>query len=867
MGEVSGPLGTGGWPALRWLAARWLRRRWVAMVPLAITVAVGTAGTVLALATAHRTSTAYGDYLERANVGDLVINPSTNTAEIEQAIRTLPGVEQVTSHAFLQVSNDDGATRSPYELEESSETASVRGSPDGRYLDMDRPVVRSGRLPTGPNEAVVTADMADEFDLSVGDIEPLAFWRALPDLAEGDRFEELLSDVVEPIGVHQVTIVGIVTLADEVLPDELYPRQTVIVSPDLAARYDCVPPTAPPRSGFDDVIGTMFPPGCATQYRYYSLSFADGAAGVKPALDEFVRRSSALNEQLANSIDLDDVGVDEPPAYFLISSETAPEVRRVESAIRPTVTGLVVLGSAAGVAMLGLLALAVSRELRKTAPDRRQWYQLGVGTVSRSVAIGAPPAAGAVAGVVVGLATTSLIGIRSLGLVRVVDPGPVRLSALGVATTAALGALALVVVVLSVLAVRRADLTQTGGRRLLMPKLAARTAPPAAATGIRAAYGQRSAIPVIAGSAILTGALVAAAVFGASLSGLVSTPRSYGWPWDVAATTGGGYGDLDLAAARAALDDPDVEHWTALGFANELALDGEPMMTLIGLDQTSVVDLPLIEGELPKAHDEVAVGATTARGRDIDVGDRVEIGGAIARVQATVTGIVVFPSLGPLFAERVGTGTGLLVPEALIDEAEIVGGQSIGARDIATFVGVEMRDGAGSPAALARIGEKLEHLDALGFPAIAYPAPVRPPEIIDARSTRSVPVAVGVVLASVSAVGLLFASWASTRARRRELAVLRTLGFSGAQVRASVRVQSVATVLAALAIGVPLGAIAGRVLWRSFARQLGVVPDPASPWTPVLIVVVAGVALALVAAQLPAVLAARSTPAEGLRSE
>ena len=109
-------------------------------------------------------------------------------------------------------------------MEEGTEFIAPRGSADGRYLDMDRPIVQSGRLPTGPNEAAVTVEMADRFGIAVGDVQPLSFWRVLPDLVEGERFDALKSEIVSPIGVEHLTIVGIVTLPNEVLPDELYPE-------------------------------------------------------------------------------------------------------------------------------------------------------------------------------------------------------------------------------------------------------------------------------------------------------------------------------------------------------------------------------------------------------------------------------------------------------------------------------------------------------------------------------------------------------------------------------------------------------------------------------------------------------------------
>ncbi len=302
-----------------------------------------------------------------------------------------------------------------------------------------------------------------------------------------------------------------------------------------------------------------------------------------------------------------------------------------------------------------------------------------------------------------------------------------------------------------------------------------------------------------------------------------------------------------------------------LGFVNEISIDGDPMMTMLGFEQTADVDLPVLEGALPTADDEVALGASTAAERGLEVGDTVEIAGLVAPTEATITGIVVFPSLGPLFAERVGTGTGLLVPEAMHTSGQPGHGADL--HDAATFVGVDLHPDADTPATRERIGDELAGLDLLGFPAISYSAPVRPPEIIDAGSTRTVPVVVAAVLAAMAAVGLIFASWASTRARRRELAVLRSLGFVDAQVRGSVLVQSLATTLAALVVGIPLGVVAGRLSWRAFAGQLGVLSDAASTWLPVLVAVAGGILIALVAALPPAQLAPRTMPAAALRAE
>jgi ABC-type antimicrobial peptide transport system permease subunit len=119
----------------------------------------------------------------------------------------------------------------------------------------------------------------------------------------------------------------------------------------------------------------------------------------------------------------------------------------------------------------------------------------------------------------------------------------------------------------------------------------------------------------------------------------------------------------------------------------------------------------------------------------------------------------------------------------------------------------------------------------------------------------------------MGAAGLVSTSWASVQGRRRELAVVRALGFDRLQVRRSVRVQGVVATLGALLVGVPVGVLVGRLLWRSFAESLGVLPDSPGPTGPILVTVTAALFLAVIASVVPGRLATRATPAADLRSE
>ncbi len=66
----------------------------------------------------------------------------------------------------------------------------------------------------------------------------------------------------------------------------------------------------------------------------------------------------------------------------------------------------------------------------------------------------------------------------------------------------------------------------------------------------------------------------------------------------------------------------------------------------------------------------------------------------------------------------------------------------------------------------------------------------------------------------------------SIRRRRRDLAVLKTLGFVRRQVSATVAWQATTLAGIALVIGLPVGAVVGRWAWTIFANAIGVLPCP-----------------------------------------
>ncbi|MFN2591521.1 MAG: FtsX-like permease family protein, partial [Candidatus Dormibacteria bacterium] len=107
----------------------------------------------------------------------------------------------------------------------------------------------------------------------------------------------------------------------------------------------------------------------------------------------------------------------------------------------------------------------------------------------------------------------------------------------------------------------------------------------------------------------------------------------------------------------------------------------------------------------------------------------------------------------------------------------------------------------------------------------------------------------------------------SARRRRRELAILKTVGFVRRQVMAAVAWQAATITGIAVVVGIPVGIAAGRWAWTFFADQQGLVTDPAVPPATLVLLVPASLALAVIIAAFPARVAAATHPAEMLRAE
>ena len=103
--------------------------------------------------------------------------------------------------------------------------------------------------------------------------------------------------------------------------------------------------------------------------------------------------------------------------------------------------------------------------------------------------------------------------------------------------------------------------------------------------------------------------------------------------------------------------------------------------------------------------------------------------------------------------------------------------------------------------------------------------------------------------------------------RRRDLALLKTLGFRRRQLAATVAWQASIAVTLGVIVGVPIGIIAGRALWDRFAVALHVVPDPTVPTLAIVLISLGALVVANLVAAIPGAHAARTKTAVLLHAE
>jgi hypothetical protein len=273
--------------------------------------------------------------------------------------------------------------------------------------------------------------------------------------------------------------------------------------------------------------------------------------------------------------------------------------------------------------------------------------------------------------------------------------------------------------------------------------------------------------------------------------------------------------------------------------------------------------LSAVDGRLPRGDRDIMLGVATMRATG-------------ARVGGTVRVTVSDPAGHPHDARfrvigraSLNAGTGGLGNGAVMTTSAFLGAQCPPGRNqaacqrsvrhgMATVVLVRAAPGAAGHTALARYIHRYRDLTS---------RPGRPTALVNFGQSVNFPLLFGMALSLFGAATMVHLLLVSVARRRTETGLLKVLGFVRHQVAAAVCWQATTVALAGIAVGAPLGIAAGRVLWRLFATNFGVVPVPVVPGL-LLAALAAGVLVAAnVLAAGPALLAVRSHPGQLLRSE
>jgi hypothetical protein len=412
-----------------------------------------------------------------------------------------------------------------------------------------------------------------------------------------------------------------------------------------------------------------------------------------------------------------------------------------------------------------------------------------------------------------------------------------------------------------------------GGRRVVrLDEWAARAgAPVSMAVGVGHAstrWRGRSAVPTrsaFAGVAVALAAIAGAMTFGVNLSRLVQTPRLYGQTWDI--TADAQFSVLRREELEANLrKEPGAVGWTFGKYA-DLLIDGHavPAIELEPGSGTTIVPR-VVAGHAPRDSGEVTLGAKTLHALHRTVGATVQVGDAEGGSAAVTPMHVVGRSVFPFFGRGSFTPAGLGVGAQLLSATHTASSDSEQAGP--NFVLIKVDGGSAHARDVARIARDLVGTDLCGLDnQCQVTTASRPVDILNYARVRSTPVVLAIVLAVLGVLVVAYLLMASLRRRRRDYAILRTLGFTHRQIWSTVASQATTLVVFGLVVGIPLGLVLGRAAWSTFASNAGIPSDPVSPAVPLIVTTILAVLLANATAVAPAVIAVRTPPAPLLRTD
>jgi ABC-type lipoprotein release transport system permease subunit len=143
----------------------------------------------------------------------------------------------------------------------------------------------------------------------------------------------------------------------------------------------------------------------------------------------------------------------------------------------------------------------------------------------------------------------------------------------------------------------------------------------------------------------------------------------------------------------------------------------------------------------------------------------------------------------------------------------------------------------------------------------------RPSDVEGLARLRSLPVVLASFLVLVVGVTVANAMVIAVRRRRRDIAILQSLGSTHGNVTAVGVWQGVTIGVSAVLFGVPLGVATGRWFWSRLANGFGTLAEPVVPLPGLFALAAVVLLLAAVSGFVPIRAGLRHQPATVLRSE
>ncbi len=811
---------------------------------LSVIVLLGLVGGLAmgAVAAARRTQSSFPAYLASTNPSDFgavtgVLNPLIGSAlgydpSILRTIAHLPHVRKVESASGIDVL-PLGPNGTPVNLGGLPPAAgNGLGSDDGYGFDMDRLTVVQGRManPRRADEMVMLPDFARTAHLRVGGHFLLGVYTNAQ-----TQLPAFGTPSVAPYRTVDVTLTGTVTMAHSLVQDD------VDNSSSLA----------------------FFTPAFTRQFLACCSNYTQTGVQVAGA-----RYLGVVNTELQGVL----------PKGFPAPLVGSTVVDKAQRAIKPESIALGIFGGIAALAALLIVAQVIGRQTRLGVADLRTLQALGAGPATTAV----DGLIGILGAVVVGSLLAVAVAVALSPLAPIGPVGPVDPTA-GVSfdwTVLGLGLATLVVgpgaiaILLAYRAAPRGGAEARQGREARRSSAAGAAAslglPAPAVTGVRFALepgAGRNAVPVrsaILGAALALIVVVTTVTFSASLNALVSHPRLYGWNWDSILAAGGGQGNMPRQQATELLDhDHYVRSWSAM-YSDDVHIDGQ-VVPVIGERPDAAVQPPVLSGHGLTAPGQVVLGAITLAQLHKHLGDSVTVSSGLGpATHLQIVGTDTMPTIGGP-GPHLEMGTGALLSYDLIPAAarNPFNDPMPGPEEVV----VNFQPGANRGAAVRSLQQIANQLTNNFNFGVFVGSVLRPAEIVNYRSMGTTPAILGAALAAGAVVALALTLVASVRRRRRDLALLKTLGSTRRQLASVVAWQSSVAVFIGTVVGVPVGIVLGRVLWTLFAGEIHAVPTPSVPALAIALIALGALVAANVVAAVPGQIAARTPTALLLRAE